>query len=114
MRIKLVGWIGVLLVTVLWVSSAEAAYVLRKTVIANGAMVYTGNTLGLSKASTINAQGTLGSIGTFISTDTTLLDIVPAQGLAQPSHLVRPTIGPRTLRRRTWSFRRELPYCTPN
>ena len=39
MRIKLVGWIGVLLVTVLWVSSAEAAYVLRKTVIANGAMV---------------------------------------------------------------------------
>ncbi|MCX7635942.1 MAG: hypothetical protein N2Z74_09415, partial [Syntrophales bacterium] len=45
----------------------HAAYVKRYTTIANGAMTYTGNTLGLSKATNANAPGTNGSIGAFIA-----------------------------------------------
>ncbi|MCX5849151.1 MAG: hypothetical protein NTW65_06850 [Deltaproteobacteria bacterium] len=53
-------------------SPLHAAYVKRYTTIANGGMTYTGNTLGLSKASGSNKPGTNGSIGAFITTDTTL------------------------------------------
>lgn len=37
-----------------------------------GGIVFTGNTLGLSKASNQNAPGTLGSIGAFTSLNTAL------------------------------------------
>jgi uncharacterized repeat protein (TIGR01451 family) len=50
----------------------HAAYVKRYTTIANGGMTYTGNTLGLSKATNSNAPGTNGSIGAFITTNTSL------------------------------------------
>jgi len=48
-------------------SPLHAAYVKRYTTIANGGMTYTGNALGLSKASATNAPGTNGSIGTFMA-----------------------------------------------
>jgi len=50
----------------------HAAYVKRYTTIANGGMTYTGNTLGLSKATGSNQPGTNGSIGAFVTTDTSL------------------------------------------
>ncbi|MDD2277391.1 MAG: hypothetical protein PHP56_12765, partial [Smithellaceae bacterium] len=50
----------------------HAAYVKRYTTIANGGMTYTGNTLGLSKATNSNQPGTNGAIGAFITTDTSL------------------------------------------
>lgn len=50
----------------------HAAYVKRYTTIANGGMTYTGNTLGLDKASNSNQPGTSGSIGAFITTNTAL------------------------------------------
>lgn len=50
----------------------EATYILRQTVIAdNGAVVFTGNTLGLSKQVDQNLPGTSDAIGAFITTDTT-------------------------------------------
>lgn len=52
--------------------TAQAAYVKRYTTIANGGMTYTGNALGLSKATGSNQPGTNGSIGAFITTDTSL------------------------------------------
>lgn len=53
------------LLIVVCVSPLQAAYVKRYTTIANGGMTYTGNTMGLSKASNSNAPGTSGAIGTF-------------------------------------------------
>ncbi len=50
----------------------KAVYVKRFTTIANGAMTYTGNTLGLAKATGANTPGTNGSIGALITTDTSL------------------------------------------
>lgn len=44
----------------------------RYSNIKNGGIVFTGNTLGLSKAANSNTPGLLGSIGAFISTDTSL------------------------------------------
>ncbi len=50
-----------------------AAYINRYTTTTNGAITFTGNTLGLDgSATTANAPGTTGSIGAFITTDTTL------------------------------------------
>jgi len=49
------------------VNPLQAAYVKRYTTIANGGMTYTGNALGLSKATSSNAPGTNGSIGTFMA-----------------------------------------------
>jgi uncharacterized repeat protein (TIGR01451 family) len=49
---------------------AISAYIKRFSTVANGAVTYTGNTLGLSKQSSANAPGNQGSIGTFITTDT--------------------------------------------
>lgn len=44
----------------------------RFSAIRNGGVVFTGNTLGLSKAANTNTAGTLGSIGAFISKNTAL------------------------------------------
>ncbi len=55
-------------------ATLHAAYVKRYTTIANGAMTFTGNALGLSKASNSDRPGTNGSIGTFSTTDTSLRD----------------------------------------
>ncbi|MGB8337607.1 MAG: hypothetical protein WCD07_05635 [Burkholderiales bacterium] len=54
--------------------SSHANYVNRFTTIANGAITFTGNTLGLNKANNANAPGGVGSIGTFITTNTALID----------------------------------------
>lgn len=44
----------------------------RYSAIKNGGIVFTGNTLGLSKAANAASPGVLGSIGAFISLDTSL------------------------------------------
>lgn len=49
---------------------ADAAYVTRYSAVTNGAITFTGNTLGLNKAAGLNAPGTTGSIGAFTTTDT--------------------------------------------
>ena len=56
------------------VQTAAASYQLRYSAITTGALTFTGNTLGLSKATNINAPGTSTGIGTFISTNTALRD----------------------------------------
>lgn len=48
-------------------SISHAAYVNRFSTIANGAVTFTGNTIGLNKQAGANAPGTSGSIGTFIA-----------------------------------------------
>ncbi|NUP98915.1 MAG: DUF11 domain-containing protein [Armatimonadetes bacterium] len=53
---------------------SRAAYVRRYATVANGAMTFTGNSLGLDKSANSNNQGTSGSIGTFITTNTALRD----------------------------------------
>jgi uncharacterized repeat protein (TIGR01451 family) len=57
------------LALLVWVSWAHAAYINRFTTITNGAITFTGNTIGLNKAANSNAPGTSGAIGTFISTN---------------------------------------------
>ena len=57
-----------------WLGPVDAVYIKRYTTIANGAMTYTGNTLGLSKYRNRNRPGTSHSIGTFITTDTSSRD----------------------------------------
>src|SRR4051794_38505714 len=56
------------------VQIAAAAYQLRYSTITTGALTFTGNTLGLSKAAGTNAPGLSHGIGTFISTNTALRD----------------------------------------
>ena len=53
---------------------ACAAYVQRYSIINNGAITFTGNTIGLNKASGANAPGTSGAIGTFIAAGATTQD----------------------------------------
>jgi large repetitive protein len=53
---------------------AHAAYVNRYSNIANGALTFTGNTIGLNKAASTNAPGASGAIGTFITTNATSVD----------------------------------------
>ncbi|MGE5550133.1 MAG: hypothetical protein ACM3ZC_06330 [Bacteroidota bacterium] len=48
----------------------EAAYVRRYCTVVNGGITFTGNAIGLDKASGGNSPGTAGSIGTFITTNT--------------------------------------------
>lgn len=48
------------------------AILLRYTTIKNGGIVFTGNTLGLSKQANANSAGLVGSIGAFISLNTSL------------------------------------------
>ena len=58
-------------ILVLWNATAtHAQYVQRQVVTANGAVTFTGNSLGLNKDGTNDRPGTSGSIGTFITTDT--------------------------------------------
>ncbi len=59
------------LLSVTW---AQAVYINRFTTITNGALTFTGNTIGLNKASNSNAPGTAGSIGTFITPVATSVD----------------------------------------
>ncbi|SEG42957.1 Ig-like domain-containing protein [Paenibacillus sp. UNC499MF] len=49
-------------------------FINRYSVTTNGAITFTGNTLGLSKANNTNAPGTAHSIGTFTTVNTTLRD----------------------------------------
>ena len=46
---------------------AQAAYVNRFSTVTSGAITFTGNTIGLNKATGANAPGTAGAIGTFIA-----------------------------------------------
>ncbi|MBU1170511.1 MAG: DUF11 domain-containing protein [Proteobacteria bacterium] len=62
------------LVIVVHATPLYAAYVKRYSTVANGAMSYTGNTLGLNKAANANAPGTSGAIGAFITLNNALRD----------------------------------------
>jgi uncharacterized repeat protein (TIGR01451 family) len=55
------------------VDNAHAIYLNRFSTIANGAVTFTGNSLGLDKGNA-NAPGANGSIGTFTSTNLSLID----------------------------------------
>lgn len=66
--------LAAVLLLLLFCQDAQAAFVKRYSTIANGAVTFTGNTLGLSKQTDANAPGTAHSIGTFITTDTTVRD----------------------------------------
>ncbi len=63
-------WVSTLLLAVtLLASSAHAAYVPRYSITTNGAITFTGNTLGLDgNGAGSTTPGTAGSIGAFIST----------------------------------------------
>ena len=50
-------------------SASHAAYISRFTTITNGAVTFTGNTIGLNKLAGANAPGTSGAIGTFIASN---------------------------------------------
>ncbi len=63
---------------VLGVSTPARAGELRFSITAKGGVVGTGNTLGLSKQAAANGPGTNDSIGTFLSPDANLVDLVPA------------------------------------
>lgn len=67
-------WIVGALFALLCCTLTQAAYVNRYNTIANGAITFTGNTIGLNKAASTNAPGTSGAIGAFITTNTTLRD----------------------------------------
>ena len=57
----------------LWnATAAHAQYVQRQVVTTNGAVTFVGNSLGLNKDGTNDRPGTSGSLGTFITTDTSL------------------------------------------
>ncbi len=60
---------GVVLACIFALSTTpiHAAYVQRYSTINNGAITFTGNTIGLNKAAGANAPGTSGAIGTFIA-----------------------------------------------
>lgn len=67
----------VVLASLALASSAHAGE-LRFSITAKGGVVSTGNTLGLAKQSAANGPGTSDSIGTFLSLDPNLVDLVPA------------------------------------
>ncbi|MET0208941.1 MAG: hypothetical protein ABW220_07845, partial [Burkholderiaceae bacterium] len=71
---KALWLIAALFVSAGLASVAEAAYILRYTATTNGAITFTGNTVGLSKANAANAPGTNGSIGAFSTINTGLTD----------------------------------------
>src|SRR5262249_42248833 len=68
------GWRGaaLVMVTLLGAATAHAQYVNRFTTITNGAITFTGNTLGLSKAVGLNQAGTSDAIGAFTTVNTAL------------------------------------------
>ncbi|MCZ1268448.1 hypothetical protein EIH79_27355, partial [Paenibacillus tundrae] len=47
------------------------AFIERYAINENGAVTFTGNTLGLSRSETVGVPGTVDSIGAYITTDTT-------------------------------------------
>lgn len=63
----------VILVTA-FAEPARAQYIQRKVVTTSGAVTFIGNTLGLNKHDNDDEPGTNGSIGTFITVDTTQRD----------------------------------------
>src|SRR4051812_15831889 len=69
------------------VRPAQAAYVKRLSTITNGAITFTGNTLGLSKQAATNAPGQFDAIGAFISTNTALRDGTYPFGTTADWHL---------------------------
>jgi uncharacterized repeat protein (TIGR01451 family) len=74
------------------IPDAWAQYVQRANLTTNGSVTFTGNTLGLDGATvrignaTVgqNGSGTRGAIGTFITTDPALQDLVPAPQAGVP------------------------------
>ena len=60
---------SLLFLVTLIASSTQAAYIQLYSSFANGGISFTGNTLGLSKREGFNQPGILGSIGAFITTD---------------------------------------------
>src|SRR5262249_36651104 len=67
-------WRGAALVvvTLLGATAAHAQYVNRFSTIKNGAITFTGNTLGLSKATNLNEAGKSDAIGAFTTINTAL------------------------------------------
>jgi hypothetical protein len=63
---------AVVVALLLRTTAAHAQYVTRFTTITNGAITFTGNTLGLSKASGQNQPGTSDAIGAFSTVNTAL------------------------------------------
>lgn len=57
---------------VFWTSAAQAVYVNRFSTTTNGAITFTGNTLGRDGSSASGTPGTTGSIGAFTTTNTAL------------------------------------------
>lgn len=75
------GWklgLSLALALTLAASTAAAQHELRFSTTVEGAITFTGNTLGLSNATDENGQGTRDSIGTFIALDPSSVDNVPA------------------------------------
>ena len=64
--------------------SASAQATLRYSTTTNGAVTFTGNSLGLDGATDDNGQGTRGAVGTFITTDATQRDTTPPPASAPP------------------------------
>ncbi len=83
------SWLGrvVVLVLAVIVFPANAAYVNYYNSTTRGAITFTGNTLGLSMQAGSNAPGTDHSIGTFITTNTTLQDGTYPVGTTADWHL---------------------------
>ena len=60
-----------------WPRDVSAQYLPRQSFITNGAITFTGNSLGLDANNNQNAEGTRGSIGTFITVNGALQDLTP-------------------------------------
>ena len=84
---------------------AQAAYVTRFSTVTNGAITFTGNTIGLNKQANANAPGASGAIGTFIAANnpTSVDGTYPAgttatwQANAAQANLKFPIIGTSTV-----------------
>lgn len=72
-RLQAIGSLAVAAILVA-ATTAHAQYLQRRSINTTGAVTFTGNTLGLSKATSANGPGTEDSIGTFITTNTALQD----------------------------------------
>lgn len=70
--------LAIVLASLALVPTHARAGELRFSITAKGGVVSTGNTLGLAKQSAANGPGTSDSIGTFLSLDPNLVDLVPA------------------------------------
>ena len=71
------AYVCLLFTTILFLlnaTGAHAQYVQRQVVTTNGAITFVGNSLGLNKDGTNDRPGTSGSLGTFITIDTSLQD----------------------------------------